>query len=43
MPVDVRKSVIIIMGRTIKPQELTAGKMITLSMDTFGRVTFYKI
>lgn len=28
------------MCRTLKPQELTAGKMITLSMYNFGKVSF---
>lgn len=35
-----RKLVVIIMSQTLEPQKLTAGKMITLSMYTFGSVSF---
>lgn len=38
MPPKIRKAVITIMDRSLKPQKLTAGKMITLSMYTFGQV-----
>lgn len=39
MPLDIQRNLIFIMCRTLKPKKLTAGKMITLSLYTSGKVS----
>lgn len=39
MPPKIRKSLLIILCRTLKPRKLTAGKMFIPSMHTFGKVS----
>lgn len=38
-PISVQKSMVLVMGRSIRPVHITAGKIINVSIDTFMRVS----